>query len=104
MKGDVEVYIEDVMESISKIEEYTKTLSRDDFFSNTQVQDAVLRRLEIMGEAVKNIPDDFRDRYPKIPWRRIAGMRDVLIHAYFGVNLDRIWIESGRSLKRTSHI
>ena len=91
MKRDVEVYIEDIQESISKIEEYTKAVSRDDFLSNTQVQDAVLRRLEIMGEAVKNIPDEFKNRYPEIPWKKIAGMRDVLIHAYFGVNLDRIW-------------
>lgn len=91
MKRDVEVYIEDIQESISKIEEYTKAVSRDDFLSNTQVQDAVLRRLEIMGEAVKNIPDEFKNRYPEIPWKKIAGMRDVLIHAYFGVNLDRVW-------------
>ena len=91
MKRDPEVYIEDIQESISKIEEYTKAVSRDDFLSNTQVQDAVLRRLEIMGEAVKNIPDEFKNRYPEIPWKKIAGMRDVLIHAYFGVNLDRVW-------------
>jgi len=91
VKRDVEVYIEDIQESISKIEEYTKAVSRDDFLSNTQVQDAVLRRLEIMGEAVKNIPDEFKNRYPEIPWKKIAGMRDVLIHAYFGVNLDRVW-------------
>ena len=51
----------------------------------------MLRRLEIIGEAVKNIPDDFRAKYPDIPWRQIAGMRDVLIHAYFGVNLRRVW-------------
>jgi len=88
---DVEVYIEDIQESISKIEENTKAVSREDFFSNTQVQDAVLRRLEIMGEAVKNIPDEFKNRYPEIPWKKIAGLRDVLTHAYFGVNLDRIW-------------
>jgi len=50
-----------------------------------------LRRLEIIGEAVKNIPDDFRAKYPDIPWRQIAGMRDILIHAYFGVELRRVW-------------
>jgi len=91
VRRDVEVYIEDIQESISKIEEYTKAVSRDDFFSNTQVQDAVLRRLEIMGEAVKNIPDEFKNRYPEIPWKKVAGLRDVLTHAYFGVNLERIW-------------
>jgi uncharacterized protein with HEPN domain len=56
------------------------------------VQDAVLRRLEVIGEAVKNIPDDFRKRHPTIPWRKIAGLRDVLVHAYFGVNPKRVWI------------
>jgi uncharacterized protein with HEPN domain len=85
------VYIEDILESISKIEEYTKAISKDDFSRNTQVQDAVLRRLEVIGEAVKNIPEEFKDRYPEIPWKKIAGVRDVLIHAYFGVNLERIW-------------
>ena len=61
----------------------------EEFYDNTQVQDAVLRRLEIIGEAVKNIPNEFRDQYPDIPWKQIAGMRDILIHEYFGVNLRR---------------
>ncbi|MDP8216774.1 MAG: DUF86 domain-containing protein [Candidatus Kaelpia imicola] len=81
MKRDIRVYIEDILEAISKIEEYIKGLnSEDDFYNNTQVQDAVLRRLEIISEAVKSIPQEFRDQYLNIPWKQIAGMRDILIH------------------------
>ena len=91
MKRDVRLYIQDILECIDKIEEYTKEITQDDFYKNILVQDAVLRRLEIIGEAVKNIPQEFRAKYPNIPWKKMAGMRDVLIHAYFGVNLKRVW-------------
>ena len=72
-------------------EEYTEGVSEEEFYENTQIQDAVIRRLEIVGEAIKNIPADFREQYPDVPWRKIAGMRDVLIHGYAGVNLLRVW-------------
>lgn len=82
----------DILDSITKIEEYIDLVSEDEFYSNIQLQDAVLRRIAIIGEAVKNIPSDFKEKHPDIPWREIAGMRDVLIHQYSGVKPRRIWL------------
>lgn len=91
MGRDVHIYLEDILESIAKIEEYVGKKTEHDFMQNTQLQDALLRRLEVIGEAAKNIPAEIREKHPGIPWKQIAGLRDVLIHSYFGVNLKRAW-------------
>ncbi|MBI4094386.1 MAG: DUF86 domain-containing protein [Candidatus Liptonbacteria bacterium] len=91
MKRDVGVYLEDILESIRQIETYTMNLAEDNFLKDAQVQDAALRRLEVIGEAVKNMPQEFKDLHAEIPWKKIAGMRDILIHEYFGVDMARVW-------------
>ncbi len=91
MKRDIFLFIEDISKSIKNIEEFSKTLNKEKFSADNLRQSAIIRQLEIIGEAVKNIPSSFREKYPKIAWRDIAGFRDVLSHAYFGVNLDRVW-------------
>jgi uncharacterized protein with HEPN domain len=91
MKRDTNLFIEDIKESIKNLEEFTKGLDKDKFSKDSLRQSAIMRQLEIIGEAVKNIPDPFRKRFPKIPWKDIAGFRDVLSHAYFGVSLERVW-------------
>ena len=91
MTKDVRIYLNDITESIEHIEAYTKNTTKKEFSKNAQLQDAVIRRLEIIGEAVKNVPQDFRDLHPDIQWKKIAGMRDILIHEYSGVNLKRVW-------------
>jgi uncharacterized protein with HEPN domain len=89
---DVHAYIDDILASMDRIEQYTRGLDEQAFLDDVQVQDAVLRRLEVMGEAVKNIPESLRRKYPEMPRRNHAGLRDVLIHQYFGVNLHRTWL------------
>lgn len=91
MKKGAKFFIRHILESMERIEEYTKEISKDDFVSSTQLQDAVVRRLEIIGEAVKNMPPKLKEEYLDIPWRQMAGMRDILIHGYFGVDLDLVW-------------
>ena len=90
MKRNSLVYIDDILESINKIEDYIKNMGEDDFYEDSQVQDAVFRRLEIIGEAVKNIQSVIKNKYKNVPWAEIAGTRDILIHSYFGVNIEMI--------------
>lgn len=85
------IFLEDILESIERIEKYTKNKKLKEFLDDYEKQDAIIKRLEIIGEAVKNIPKKFKSKYPKIPWKDIAGMRDVLIHEYFGVLMERVW-------------
>ena len=91
MKRDIGLFIEDIINSIRNIEEFSKNLNREKFSKDKLRQSAIIRQLEIIGEAVKNIPSNFREKYPKIAWKDIAGFRDILSHAYFGVNLERVW-------------
>lgn len=91
MIKDVRVYLDDIKECMARIEEYVGNISQATFFENPALQDAVVRRLEIIGEAVKNIPEELKAQYSAVPWKEIAGMRDVLIHEYSGVNLGRVW-------------
>ena len=91
MKRDLILFVEDILENIKLIEGSTRSLTKKDFEENLDIRDATIRRLEIIGEATKNIPEEFRGKYPEVEWREISGTRDKIIHNYFGVDLDVVW-------------
>lgn len=84
------VYLQHILDAIEKIESYT-AVGREEFMGTSHWQDAVIRQLEIVGEASKRLSQGLRSSHPKIPWRRICGLRDVLIHHYMGVDLKAVW-------------
>ncbi len=91
MKKDPKIFLLHIIESCQSIEKYITGVSKEDFEHNEEKQSAIIRKLEIIGEATKNLPANFRKQYPQVDWRGAAGMRDVLIHDYFGVDLKLTW-------------
>ncbi len=91
MKRDLRLYLDDIVQSLDLIQEHTEGITKEGFYRNVLVQDAVIRRLEIIGEAARHVPARIRDKHPDIRWQDIVGMRNILAHEYFGVQLGRAW-------------
>jgi uncharacterized protein with HEPN domain len=91
MNRAVPLLLGELLEATELVAQYTAGLTFDDFAASTEKQDAVVRRLAVIGEAVKGLPEPFRARYPEVPWCSIAGARDVLVHEYFRVDLELAW-------------
>jgi len=98
LKRDDTVYLRHVIDAAGLIEEYLEDRDYQEFAGNRMLQDAVVREIEIIGEAVKNISPNTKERYADIPWRQIAGMRDKLIHGYFGVDIGAVWDTAAKDI------
>ena len=90
-KRDILVYLDDILESAELIESYTATISESEFYNSGEKQDAILHRLQIIGEAAKHVPEAYRQKWNQVPWKDIAGIRDIIVHEYFGITLTMIW-------------
>jgi uncharacterized protein with HEPN domain len=91
VQRDARTYLDDIVEACDKVSRYTAAMTLDAFRTDEKTVDAVVRNLEVIGEAAKKVPDDLRSQLPDVDWQRIAGLRDVLIHQYFGIDLEIVW-------------
>jgi len=91
MKRNYKLFIKDIILAMKSIEEFVEGLSLDEVKEDDKTSSAVIRKFEIIGEATRHVPDNLKENYPDIPWKKMAGMRDRLIHAYFGVDYRLVW-------------
>jgi uncharacterized protein with HEPN domain len=91
MKKDPVVFLTHIIDSIQIIESYTEGRTEADLMESTGLKDKIIRRIQVIGEAVKNLPDDLKRSHSEVPWRDIVGMRDIVIHQYFGIDLEFVW-------------
>ena len=91
MSRDYRLFLSDISECCHKIERYTKGMDQEEFIANDMAFDAVMRNLEIIGEAMRHIPEEVRLRHSEVPWRTIVAFRNIVIHEYFGIDEDIVW-------------
>lgn len=91
-------YLKHMLDAVARIESYVADVEEAEFLANTEKQDAIIRQLQVLGEAVKRLSQDLRAAYPEVPWREVAGMRDKLVHDYFGVDLSFVWVTATKDI------
>lgn len=102
-KRDVLVYLDDIFESAELIESYSTAISENEFYQSLEKQDAILHRLQIIGEAAKHVPAAYREKWSQVPWKDIAGIRDIIVHENFGITLNMIWITAIEDIPHLKH-
>ena len=85
-------FLQDILDAMNKVQSFVSNIDYEAFKNDDKTAYAVIRALEVIGEATKHVPDNVRQKYPGVPWQDMAGMRDVLIHAYFGVDIETVWL------------